>query len=447
MSSGELSARELVGSTLARIEAVDPMVHAFVEVYGEAALAQAEAIDNEPPAARRGPLQGIPVVIKDIIDVAGHATTAGTSARAEHRATTDAAVVSKLRAAGAIVIGKTVTHEWAFGVTSPPTRNPWNLDRIPGGSSGGSAAAVASRCALIGIGSDTGGSIRIPAALCGVVGLKPTHGTLSVAGVIPNSWSLDVIGPITRSVDDAELAFDALTSPAPSEGRRNRVERSSRRPEVLRVGIPREFFYDHVRDDIARGLEAVGDDLRRSGVRVEPVSIPMTESIVPVYSVIQACEASANHRRMLESESLAIGEPIRRVLRAGLELPAWAYLDALRARESISAAFRRAFDLVDVLLAPTTPVPAFRSGEESAAWPDGTVESIWSLYSRICVPANVMGLPALTVPSGFTDEGLPFGAQLIAPPHQESRLMDIGRLVEHSLASRGIWREFPELDN
>lgn len=440
IDSGELSAVELLESTLRRLGDVEPSIRAFVDVYEDEAFACAQEVDKGHARGLRGPLRGIPVAIKDIIDVFGHSTRAGSPTRSSQPAVADAAIVSTLRSAGAIIIGKTVTHELAFGVTSPPTRNPWDPDRVPGGSSGGSSAAVAARCALIGIGSDTGGSIRSPAALCGVVGLKPTHGVISTQGVLANSWSLDALGPITRTVADAGLALDVL---APSTKRTSSP--NSARPDRVRVGIPDAFFSVNIRDDVAAGICRIADGLTSEGVHVVSVGLSMTESIVPVYSVIQGCEASANLRPVLQSDPTSIGEPIRRVLQAGLELPAWAYLDALRVREVVAEAFKQTFRLVDVLLTPTTPVPAMRIGEESFQWPDATVESIWSLYSRLCIPANVVGMPAISVPGGLTEDGLPFGAQLLAAPNMEASLLAVGRLVEDiSASSRG---SLPDLLN
>jgi aspartyl-tRNA(Asn)/glutamyl-tRNA(Gln) amidotransferase subunit A len=352
--------------------------------------------------------------------------------RANYVAPDDSACTARLQRAGAVIVGKTHTHEFAYGISTPTTRNPWNIEHMPGGSSGGSAAVVAARGCYMGMGSDTGGSIRIPASVCGTVGLKPTYGRVSRYGVTSLSWSLDHVGPLTRTVADAAVCLNALA------GHDTRDPGSADEPvmdytaalgkgvEGLRLGVPTNYYFDHVDPELETLVRAAIDRLRAEGAEVREVEIPFADQIMGVEFGLCLPEASAYHMEMLRDRPDDYREDVRLFLEAGEMVPATRYIQALRVRQVMKAAWRRLFDQVDAVIAPAVAAPATKVGQETVTWSDGSEEPITPLFVRLSAPANVIGLPAMAVPCGFTQAGLPVGFQVIGRPFDEVTVIRIG---------------------
>ncbi|KXF56755.1 amidase [Rhodococcus sp. SC4] len=437
ISRRELSPVELIDSALDHLDRVDPHLSAFVTVTADAARREAAIAESEIAAGRyRGPLHGIPIAIKDLFDTAGVLTTSSSAVRATHVPDRDATAVRKLQSAGAISLGKTHTHEFAFGTITPQSRNPWAVDRVPGGSSGGSAIAVSAGIVGIALGSDTGGSIRIPSALCGVVGLKPTFGLVSRAGVTPLSWSLDHVGPIAGTVRDAAVALDALVGyddkdPASlrhTEG--SYVPDSGRDLTDVRVGVPTNYYFDNVEPEVqAHVLEAI-DTLAGLGATLVEVELPLTHLVQATQWGLMVPEATTYHQDSLNRHPELYSDDVRILLEAGQHLLATDYLRAQRSRALIRQAWADLFDDIDVLAAPTVTSVAARAGQETIDWPDGTSEGISDTYVRLSSPANLTGLPALSVPVRMSSDGLPIGMQLIGRPLAEATLLQVGASYE-----------------
>lgn len=429
-----LSPIDLAEAVLRRIEELDPQLGAFVTVTAERAR---ETAHKAATGDHRGPLHGIPVALKDLIDVAGEPTTASSQVRAGHRAEADSTVAARLADAGAALVGKTHTHEFAYGLTTPQTRNAWNSGRIAGGSSGGSAVAVAAGMATFALGTDTGGSIRVPAALNGVVGLKPTYGLVPRHGVTSLSWSLDHVGPITRTVEDAGLVLSALAGhdprdpasvPAPTACYRSAADDLA----GLRVGVPGNYFFDRVEPDVAAAVRRAIAGLAVRGARLVDVEIPMTRYIQATQWGLMVPEASAYHERTLRAVPDRYAGDVRVLLEAGELLTTGDYLRAQRARTLMRQEWARLLETVDVIAAPTVPATAVPSGQASITWPDGTVESVSDAYVRLSAPANITGIPALSVPVGHDRMGLPIGMQLLGRPFEEATLLRVGHAYERS---------------
>jgi aspartyl-tRNA(Asn)/glutamyl-tRNA(Gln) amidotransferase subunit A len=453
IKEGELSSVVLVSSTLERLHAVDRHLHAFVTVDAEGALTQAERLDRELQDGRqRGPLHGIPVGIKDIFDVAGMPTKCGCRAFSDvPPASTDSTATARLRQAGAVIVGKTTTHELALGVSTPPTRNPWDLRRSAGGSSGGSGAAVAAGSIMAALGSDTGGSIRTPSALCGVVGLKPTYGRVSRAGVLPLSWSLDHAGAITRSVADAGLLLEILAGPDASDQSTlgqpefNRPVLSNESLSDRRLGVVPEAFLDPLEESVRNGFEEAVETARTLGAAIVKVSIPELKWALGAEFTIILAEAASYHEELLRMNPELLSEDILTQLQAGYLLPAATYLRAQRTRAVIQAAFRKAFDghCLDGVLTPTVPCTAHLTEQTEQDMLDlsGTEEPAGQAYVRTTGPANLAGLPAIALPFKLSPEGLPISVQLLARPFQERELLRMAKAL-HDAAPCGLpWRE------
>ncbi len=422
---------------LERIEDLDPRLEAYVSVFFDEALAAAREAEAEISASGpRDPLHGIPVALKDLYDLEGTPTLAGSRVREGHVADRDSAVVGRLRAAGAVFVGKTVTHEFAAGVTSPPTRNPWDLDRVPGGSSGGSGAAVAADLCLAATGTDTAGSIRIPAAANGVVGLKPTFGRVSKRGVVPLSWSLDHAGPIAGSVLDAALMLNAMSGYDPAdpcsidEPVPDFAVGTGDGVEGLRVGVARGWFAERVEPYVEEAVLEAARVLEGLGAAVEETEVPHLDAAEDVHSTILSAEASAYHLPDLRSRPEHYGRGTRAFLEGGLFVAATTYLDAQRARELVRRGFRQAFSGYDVLLAPALPATAGAYGCRKVKI-KGVDEDIAASYVRPSLPASLSGLPALSVPCGFHD-GLPLGLQIIGRPFDERTVLRAGHTYEQA---------------
>ena len=415
----DLSPVELVDAALARIEATEPAIGAFSVVVHERAKRAARTAEAEIAGGTwKGPLHGVPIAMKELYDVRGLPTTCSSKVRHGHVATSDSAATARLEAAGAIIVGKTQTHEFAFGIKTPLSKNPWNSDHIPGGSSGGSGAAVAAGSVFMGMGSDTGGSIRIPAALCGTVGLKPTYGRCSKAGVAPLSWSLDHVGPLTRTVRDAAHCLQILAGHDPQD------QSSADEPvpdfaaaidtgvEDLKIGVPGNYFFERVEPKVAAATRNAIAVLEGAGAVVVEVTIPFAEQILAVEYSICCAEASAYHRETLRADPDLYEPDVRALLEAGELIPATDYIQCQcqRLRARIREAFARLFAAVDVAVAPTVAAQAALRGVDSYTWPDGHEEALNPVYVRLSTPANVTGLPSIAVPAGFSAAGLPLAA-------------------------------------
>lgn len=448
-----LSPVELVDSVLDRIARTEPGLRAYVTVTAERARESARAAERAVSAAvgdaaagghPKGPLHGIPVALKDLIDVAGVATTASSRVRADHRAAADSTVAARLAAAGTALVGKTHTHEFAYGLTTPQTNNAWDPSRVAGGSSGGSAVAVAAAAATFALGTDTGGSIRVPAALNGVVGLKPTYGLVPRYGVTSLSWSLDHVGPLTRTVEDAALVMSVLAGHDPRDPASLPTPPSvDYRPlpgadlRGTRVGVPRNYYFEHVDPEVEAAVRGAITRLEALGATLVEVDIPMARYVQATQWGLMVPEATAYHERTLRSAPERYGADIRILLEAGALMSAGDYLRAQRARTLMRQAWLRMLDEVDVVAAPTVPVTAVRSDQEVVVWPDGTSESVSDAYVRLSAPADITGVPALSVPVGHDGAGMPIGMQLLGRPLAEATVLRVGHAYEETVPARG----------
>ena len=429
LKARETTAEAVIEQCLRRIADRNATLNAFISVFEETAREQAREADREMAAGRyRGPLHGVPISLKDLFDVRGSATTAASRVREHHVAERDSAAVAALRAAGAVLIGKTNLHEFAFGTTSEdsafgPARHPLDSNRSPGGSSGGSAAAVADGMCFASMGTDTGGSIRIPSAVCGLVGLKPTVGELSTDGVVPLSTTLDHIGPICRSVDDAAIVYDVL------RGSAARPAGKPTDPRALRLGIPRGHFMSLLDPHVALLFEAACERLRDAGVTLEDVSIPHAGDVAAIYLHIVLTEAAAYHAKTLERRPDDYTPNVRIRLEMGRYVLGEDYARALRGRELIRQEVDAALGGRDALLLPSLPIPAPKIGVATARI--GTVEEpVRNVMLRCTQAFNVSGHPAISIPCGRTTDGLPIGAQLVGSYGDTPGLLRIARAAE-----------------
>jgi aspartyl-tRNA(Asn)/glutamyl-tRNA(Gln) amidotransferase subunit A len=464
LEAGEVSAVEILRSCLARIDALDPELNAFVRPNPRAEE-EAAASDARRATGEAGPLEGLPVAVKDNLDTAGLETSCASSVLEGFLPTDDATAIARLRGAGAVLLGKTNLDEFAMGSSTEhsahgPSRNPWDPTRVPGGSSGGSAVAVAARMAPLALGSDTGGSVRQPAAFCGVVGLKPTYGRVSRYGLVAFGSSLDQIGALARSVGDVARLLGTVAGADPHDAT------SSNRPlddymaaceaEVrgLRVGLPREYFDDGLDPDVERAVRGAADVLARQGAAVEEVTLPHTRYSIPTYYLVATAEASSNlarydgvrygrrepaaegpeSLRMMyrRNRSAGFGPEVKRRIMLGTYALSAGYYDrfygkAQRARTLLSREFAELFSSgIDLLLTPATPSTAFKLGEKA----DDPLQMYLSdVYTTT---ANLVGIPGLSVPAGRTADGLPVGCQLLAPHFEESRLFRAGAALENA---------------
>ncbi len=434
----ELSPVDLAESVLGRIEAVDDRIGAFASITADRALADARrAADEIASGNYRGPLHGVTVGVKDLVDTAGIATTSSSKTRADNVPNADAAVVKRLSGAGAVLVGKTHTHEFAYGVLTPTTRNPWDLDHVPGGSSGGSAAAIAAHMCHGAIGTDTGGSIRIPSAACGTVGLKPTYGRVSRRGITSLSWSLDHAGPITRTVRDAALMMNVLAGYDRADpGSANELvpdfaAELDEGVEGMVFGVPTNYFFDPIDSEVEAAVRAAVVVLEDLGAEIRDVELPLTDTYMPVEFAILVPEASAYHQQLLREKADLYTEDVRVFLEAGELMLATDYIKALRVRTLIQEGWRDLFNHegLDAVLAPTLPATAARIGQAAFDW-DGVEEPVINAYVRTSAPGNLTGLPGLSLPCGFSNDGLPIGLQILGRPFAESTLLRIGAAYE-----------------
>jgi aspartyl-tRNA(Asn)/glutamyl-tRNA(Gln) amidotransferase subunit A len=432
LRSGQTTVVEVVSAALERVAASEPTLHAYVEVFTDTAMEQARAADDAfQTGASVGPLHGVPVGVKDIVDMAAIRTQCGSPGRADVAlASDDATVITRLRAAGAIPIGKTVTQEYAAGVVSAPARNPWDPGRIPGGSSGGSAASVAAGGCVVALGTDTGGSIRIPASVTGTVGLKPTYGVVPCRGIFPLAWSLDTAGPIARDVADAELVFNVLRGKPDSP---LGAAESNGSLAGVRVGVPRAHFFEHLQPDVDAAIEEALTVLRDLGATVVEVDWSEAAHARAVSVIVSRAESSEVHARAYQENPDGFGPDIRSRLAVADTLPARDYVLALRAREAVKrsiAALYRNNDL-DVLVTPTLCATAAPANTLSVELPGGQTP-VFLAYTMLTMPFNATGQPVLSLPCGFDGGGLPIGLQIVGRPHDERHLCRIGRAYEQA---------------
>ncbi len=409
-------------------------------MYRVDALQAARDAESEIAHGRyRGPLHGIPIGIKDNIYLADRVTTMGSKIHAGFVSPDNATVVDRLSDAGAVFVGKLNMHEYALGGTTDnphygTCRNPWDLTKSPGGSSGGSAAALASNMASAALGSDTSGSIRIPAGFCGIVGLKPTYGRVSRYGCFPEAWTLDHVGPMTRSVKDAALLLDAMsgydprdpgTLHLPPTNTANSLRDSC---DGLTIGVVEDFYFNNVDDEIARCVRSGIDALRELGARVETISIPGLKDCEWALTMIDTSETSTVHRANLRDRPQDYGDDVRLLLECG-ELPsAVDYLEAQQLRRHLRTEVMAAFSRVDVIVGPTLPIRTPTIGEDTATINGGDVDALENLI-RLVGPASLLGLPSLSVPCGLV-EGLPVGMQIIGPARGEQAVLNVGHVLE-----------------
>lgn len=440
LRAGKVSSVELTKQCLLNIERLEPKLNAFITVTAEHALAQAKKADDElANGTDRGPLHGIPISLKDLYRTKGIRTTGGSLLYRDHVPDYDCAVVEKLNAAGAVMVGKTGLHELAYGVTSNnphfgPVRNPWNTECIPGGSSGGAGAAVSAGMSFLSMGSDTGGSIRIPASYCGTVGLKPTYGLVSRYGVLPLGSSLDHMGPLNSCVRDAALTLAAIVGEDErDESSVARATTSYLPPENIdlkgiRIGVPDNFFTERVDPAVMARLRAMVQLAAGLGAQAEVVRVPDMEAINVIGRVILLSEASALMEPHAKDRT-SFGTDVRALLDQGMLLPATDYVNAQRLRSVYRRHFLELFQSIDVLFTPTTPLTAPKIGQATVLL-DGQEEDTRLASTRFVRGINVVGFPALSIPCGFDKVGLPIGLQIVGKPFDEVTILRVGAVLE-----------------
>lgn len=434
IDSGDVDPVDLVRGSLAQIAHTEDQIQAFATVFADEALAVAR--QQRETRSESGPLAGIPIAVKDIYDVAGYRTGNGSLGAPEHLAPEDSEAVRRLKTAGAIILGKTTTHEYAYGVNTPPTRNPWSLDRIPGGSSGGSGAAIAAGVITAALGTDTGGSIRIPAALCGVTGHKPTFGLVSRRGVSALSSTLDHTGPLGRTVDDTVALLDVIaghdpadpySSPAPVPDFRGEFDRGL---AGLTIGVAEPYFCDRLAPDVAATFEAAVRTLEAAGSTIRRVTFPDVALCPEVVHVVCGVEAAAWHALQTGMSPDQFGTDVQEALAVGSAYTGVEYLAGLRARAAVIAGMTAVFDAgIDLLVSATIAMTAPPYGATEVDL-GGTTATILDGINALTVPANVTGMPALTVPAGFGADGLPIGLQLMGRPGADATVLGAGRAFE-----------------
>lgn len=459
LRAGNLSSREVTQAYLARIERLDPSLHSFLTPTPDAALAQADEADQKlitwrsDPGGQLPALIGVPLAVKDVLCVKDIRCTCGSRILENFVPPFDATAVARLREAGAVILGKTNTDEFAMGSSTEnsaygTTHNPWDLDRVPGGSSGGSAAAVAARLAPIALGTDTGGSVRQPASFCGVTGIKPTYGRVSRYGLVAYGSSLDVVGAFARSAAEVAPLFkimagpdplDATTSDQPLPDFNLAPGDPDKNLRDLRLGVPEEYFIDGIQPEVVDGVRGAIDKLGSLGAQIKPVSLPHTEQALPVYYLIAPAEASANLARFdgvrygprvpademwdifRHTRGDKFGPEVKRRIMLGTYALSAGYYEAYygqaqKVRTLIKSDFESAFEEVDLIAAPVAPSTAFRIGEHGDDPLSMYLEDIFTL------PANLSGVPGIAFPVGFDQAGLPIGMQLMGPHFQEELL-------------------------
>lgn len=430
----KVSPVELTRSVLGQIEKLEPSLTAYITLDSEGALKAAKAAERQIARGKYlGPLHGIPISLKDLYQTKGLRTTGGSKILKDWIPDVDATSVAKLRAAGAVIVGKANMHEFAFGGTTQNphfggAHNPYNTDHIPGGSSGGSAVAVAADMCIASTGSDTGGSIRTPSALCGIVGLKPTYGRVSIHGIIPLAWSLDHAGPMTKCVRDAALMLNAMAGHDPNDPTsvREKVPNFARFLEnnvkKLKIGVEPSFCYSGVDEEVEDALKNALKLFEKLGARIVEVNLPSIELTSVVESVIITCEAASYHEENLRNRAGDYGEDVRPLLEAGAGFSAMHYLKAQRLRSIIQKEFAEAFKKIDVFALPSCAVPAPRIGARTVSIKGMETDTQMALLRFTC-PSNLTGLPAISIPCGLSKGGLPIGLQLVGKAFDEATVL------------------------
>ena len=434
LAKGAIKSEKLTEECLAKIASLNPTLNAFITVTGDAALQRARQADREIAGGRHfGPLHGIPLSLKDLIDQKGIPTTAASRVRRDHIATEDAVVTQHLRDAGAVFVGKTNLHEFAFGTTSEESaygavRNPHDPSRSPGGSSGGSAVSVATGMALGTVGTDTGGSIRIPAAACGIVGLKPEFGHISASGVVPLSRHFDHVGPLAASVADAWLLYNAMQPP--SDQISDALEAAPLRG--LRIGQLGGYFVDRIDEDVDGGVVKTIERLQQNGAVVSAATIAHADDIVPVYSHISFGDAAAYHARTIETRPQDYTAPVRLRIEMARYVLAEDYVRAMQGKAVITRDVDRALEGVDVLALPALAIPAPPIGATTMPIKGGS-DLTRALMLRLTQPFNVSGHPAISIPCGKTRDGMPIGLQLVGHKGRTPALVQAALAIEAAI--------------
>jgi aspartyl-tRNA(Asn)/glutamyl-tRNA(Gln) amidotransferase subunit A len=459
LREGETTSLAITESVFERIDAVEEKVNAYITLTKESALREAETADRAIKSGNMSELMGIPIAIKDVMCTNGVRTTCGSRILETFVPPYDSTVVKKLKDDGAVFLGKTNMDEFAMGSSTETsyfgvTRNPWDLERVPGGSSGGSAVVVAADQCIASLGSDTGGSIRQPAALCGVVGLKPTYGRVSRFGLVAFASSLDQIGPLTKDVEDCAIMMNAISGYDPNDSTSVPADVPDYRDFLSRgiegwtVGIPKEYFIEGIDPEISDAIEAVIKDIETLGGKCREISLPYTEYCVAVYYIVAPSEASSNLARydgvrygyrsdqgkdLMEmykmSRSDGFGAEVKRRIMIGTYALSSGYYDAYyrkasQVRALMKKDFERAFETCDVIVTPVTPIPPFKIGEKM----DNPLQMY--LTDIFTISVNLAGIPGISVPCGFTKENLPIGVQFLAPHFGEGKLLQVASAYE-----------------
>jgi aspartyl-tRNA(Asn)/glutamyl-tRNA(Gln) amidotransferase subunit A len=443
--AGKVSPVALTEACLGRIEQVDGRLDSFIHVSPHA-LDAARAAEQEIRKGKwRGPLHGIPIGVKDNYLTQDMPTTAGSTAPGLSFPLRDSFAAARLRKAGAVLIGKTRTHEFAWGNVTPPVCNPWDLTRVPSGSSGGSGAAVAAGLCVAALGSDTGGSIRMPAAACGTVGLKATFGRVSRDGVVPHSWSLDHAGPLTRTVAGTALMMQVLagydaSDPACQAQPVPDYSKSLGKPvKGLRIGICRNHFFDNLQEDVEGAVEQAIADLAEAGAQISELKIPLLQYGLGAIFAIELSSSTAYHDESLRAGRVPHYQPdVRTLIEMGRLVTGPDYLKAEQYRSALMDEYRKVFENVDVVLGPTTPITAWKRGEwtvQVAGKPESVLAASW----RFTYPYNLTGLPAISVPCGFDRDGLPIGLQIAGRPFDEATVLRVAHAYERDHDWKDRW--------
>jgi aspartyl-tRNA(Asn)/glutamyl-tRNA(Gln) amidotransferase subunit A len=440
----EVSPVELVDACLERIDATNELLRAYISVYADAARAVAKAQEDMLAAGVRiGPLHGVPIALKDNIALAALATTAGSKILADWIPDEDATVAARLKGAGAIVVGKTNLHEFAWGGTTANPhygfcRNPWDPERFPAGSSGGSGAAVAARTCFGALGTDTGGSIRLPSAVNGITGIRPTIGRVSNYGVIPLAWSMDTVGPMTRTVRDCALMFNAVAGHDPKDDASAVVPVTDYTADLelgvdkLRIGVIPDYFFTHLQPAVLAGVQGALRTLEGLGAAVVDVEVANIHGNISAQLTVESCEPSTYHQRWLRERPKDYGDDVRLLLEVGELHLATHYLQAQRYRSLLRSQFLAAFKSVDVFVCPTLPFTATPIGATTVVIEGGVEEDMLSAIMQYTGVPSLTGLPSLVVPCGFDGDGLPIGMQIIGRPFDEVTLFRVGAAFQQA---------------
>ena len=438
--AGTLSPVAETRACLGRIEKLGRALNCFITVLAESALRAAEESESRYRSGMPlGPLDGIPIAVKDVFYISGVRCTAGSKILADNIASYDSTAVRYLKEQGAVLVGTTNMHEFAAGVTSDnphfgPVRNPWDHERVAGGSSGGSAVAVATGMAAGAIGTDTAGSVRIPAALCGIIGFKPTYGRVSRLGVIPLAASLDTVGVLAQSAWDAAALLQAITRHDKSdmttvdEPVPNYLESVSAPFPGARIGVVRSYFHDGVDPQVEENFERFASNLHGIGCTIGEADLGPVQEVYDKWLIIRRAEATAFHQRWLDTVPELYGTDVRRLLELGKDIRAVDYLNAINSRPSVIERFSQAMDKFDFLIAPTTSISAPRIGQNSTTI-NGKEVSVYSALNRLTLPFNYVGFPVASIPSGLVD-GLPLGVQVIGKLFEETAVLRLARAYE-----------------